>query len=178
LKRSFCALLAGSGFITLPYAVALALDLNVWEIATNLETKERYIPVELWSGAEWDGNQELKMAKVNGNYRYRTSAYSIKGPTEWKHPATGQTHTIYERINPEKSGPKWQIFVINEDRTGLGRLYDGRPNRDTRTYSGGLKFPLGLWKEGETRKFAYKVMKSHGNRPEWKRSRSSKSILR
>jgi hypothetical protein len=26
----------------------------------------------------------------------------------------------------------------------------------TRTFTGGLKFPLGYWKEGETRKFLYK----------------------
>jgi hypothetical protein len=31
------------------------------------------------------------------------------------------------------------------------------PGRDTRTYSGGLKFPLGLWKEAETKSFVYKV---------------------
>ena len=97
------------------------------------------------------------MVKVDGNYRLRTAAYSIRGPTEWMHPATGQNHSVYERINPGSNGTKWQIFVINEERTGLGRLYDGRPNRETRTYSGGLKFPLGLWKEGETRKFAYTV---------------------
>jgi hypothetical protein len=130
---------------------------NSWDGAINFETKERFIPVELWAGAEWNGRRELEMPKVDGNYRHNKSAYSIKGPTEWKHPATGQTHTVYERINPQSGGPKWQIFVINEERTGLGRLYDGRPNRDTRTSSGGLKFPLGLWKEGETKKFAYKV---------------------
>jgi hypothetical protein len=157
LKTSVCAFLTVFGFISLPSATALAIDLRPWEDSTNPATKERYIPVELWSGAEWDGKQELKMVKVDGNYRHRTAAYSIRGPKEWIHPATGQTHSVYERINPGKSGTKWQIFVINEDRTGLGRLYDGRPNRDTRTYSGGLKFPLGLWKEGETRKFAYRV---------------------
>jgi hypothetical protein len=138
-----------------PAVVAVAG--NSWDGAINFETKERFIPVELWAGAEWNGRRELEMPKVDGNYRHNKSAYSIKGPTEWKHPATGQTHTVYERINPQSGGPKWQIFVINEERTGLGRLYDGRPNRDTRTSSGGLKFPLGLWKEGETKKFAYKV---------------------
>ena len=28
---------------------------NPWDNATNVETKERFIPVELWTGAEWDG---------------------------------------------------------------------------------------------------------------------------
>jgi len=72
-------------------------------------------------------------------------------------PRPGQTHFVYERINPDRGGPKWQIFAINDDRTGLGRLYDGRPNRDTRTSSGGLKFPLGLWKQGESKKLEYKI---------------------
>ena len=139
-----------------PRAVAAVAE-NSWDGATNFETKERFIPVELWAGADWHGRRELEMPKVDANYRHNKSAYSIKGPSEWKHSATGEIHTVYERINPQSGGPKWQIFVINEERTGLGRLYDGRPNRDTRTSSGGLKFPLGLWKEGETKKFAYKV---------------------
>ena len=138
-------------------SVLCAADANPWDTATNVETKERFIPVELWAGAEWNGRRELEMPKVDGRYRHNHAAYSIKGPTEWKHSATGQTHAVYERINPQKGGPKWQLFVINEERTGLGRLYDGRPNQDTRTFSGGLKFPLGLWKEGETKKFVYKV---------------------
>jgi len=149
-----------SGFIIgllLVMPLRSVADANPWDNATNLETKERFIPVELWAGAEWNGRRDLEMPKVDGKYRHNHSAYSIKGPTEWKHSATGQIHAVYERINPQKGGPKWQLFVINEERTGLGRLYDGRPNQETRTFSGGLKFPLGLWKEGETKKFVYKV---------------------
>ena len=138
-------------------SVTSPAEANPWDDATNMETKERFIPVELWTGAEWNGRRELEMPKVDGHYRHNKAAYSIKGPTEWKHPATGQIHAVYERINPQKGGPKWQLFVINEERTGLGRLYDGRPNQDTRTFSGGLKFPLGLWKEGQTKKFVYKI---------------------
>ncbi len=144
------------GAVALGPIAAFAFDMKAWEGSTNPETKERYIPVELWSGAEWDGKRDLKMPRVDARYRH-SSWYEIKGPTEWKHPVTGQTFTVYERINPGKDGTKVQVFTINQDQTGLGRLYDGRPGRDTRTYSGGLKFPLGLWKEGATRKFLYKV---------------------
>jgi len=151
LYLSLVLLLAGS-----PVAAA---ESNVWEASINPQTKERYIPVELWAGAEWDGKRELKMPPVDGTYRHRTSTYYIKGPTDWKHPVTGQTAPVYERINPDKnrSEDKTQLFTINQDQTGLGRLFDGRPGRDTRTYSGGLKFPLGLWKEGESKSFTYKV---------------------
>ena len=147
------------GFTVLESTSAWAADANVWETSINPQTKERYIPVELWTGADWDGKRELKMAPVDGTYRHRTSTYYIKGPTEWKHPVTGQSSVVYERINPgkNKDDDKSQLFTINHDQTGMGRLFDGRPGRDTRTYSGGLKFPLGLWKEGESKSFVYKV---------------------
>ena len=155
---SFAGFLAG--LLTLTSAPAVAVDMKVWEESINRETRERYIPVELWAGAEWDGKKELKMPKVESTYRHRTATYQIKGPTDWKHLKTGQTYAVYERINPGTGGDKWQIFTVNEDQTGLGRLFDGRPGRDTRTYSGGLKFPLGLWKEGESKSFVYKVWNS------------------
>lgn len=140
-----------------PLSIPALAQVGSWDNATNIETKERFIPVELWAGAEWNGRRELEMPKVDSNYRHNKNSFSIKGPVEWKHLATGKTFTVYERIAPEKAGTKWQIFTINEEHTGLGRLYDGRPNQDTRTFSGGLKFPLGLWKEGESKKLAYRV---------------------
>jgi hypothetical protein len=148
-----------AGVFALFWNSAAALDLRAWEASINSQTKERYIPVELWAGTDWDGKLELKMPSVDGTYRHRTSTYYIKGPAEWKHPVTAQTSLVYERINPgrNKDDDKSQLFTINQDQTGLGRLFDGRPGRDTRTYSGGLKFPLGLWKEGETKSFVYKV---------------------
>ena len=152
IHRAALALALGALF-----SPALAAETNPWDGAFNAESKQRFIPVELWAGAQWNGRQELEMPNVDGHYRHNTAAYSIKGPIEWKHPATGQVRTVYERINPQRGGPKWQIFTINDERTGLGRLYDGRPNQDTRTFSGGLKFPLGWWKEGESKKFPYKV---------------------
>ena len=104
-----------------------------------------------------DGTRELRMPKVDAGYRHRES-YQIKGPKEWKHPVNGETHLVYERINPGRraSDAKWQLFAINEDRSGLGRVYDSRGDLGTRTFSGGLKFPVGIWKQGETRSFAYK----------------------
>jgi hypothetical protein len=154
-KISLPVLLAG--FMASRSPLAVAADLKAWDAATNPETKERYIPVELWSGAEWDGKKELKMPKVDASYKHSES-YRIKGPTEWKHPDNGQTYVVYERLNPGRRAgdAKWQLFAINQEQSGLGRVYDTRPDLGTRTFSGGLKFPLGVWKEGETRKFLYK----------------------
>jgi hypothetical protein len=150
--------LAASGLSVLPPAAGFALDLKGWEGATNRETKERFIPVELWSGLDWDGKRELKMLQVDGRYRHGNVSYQIKGPTEWKHPNNGETYLVYERLNPGRRAgdAKWQLFAINQEQSGLGRVYDARPDLGTRTMSGGLKFPLGYWKEGETRKLTYK----------------------
>lgn len=146
-------------FILAAAMPASPAELRVWEASINAHTKERFIPVELWTGADWDGQKILKTVPVDGTYRHRTSTYYIKGPTDWRHPKTGETFVVYERLNPgrTKDDDKLQLFTINEDKTGLSRLFDGRPGRDTRTYSGGLKFPLGLWTEGEPKSFVYNV---------------------
>jgi len=130
-------------------------DMKAWELSINSQTKERYIPVELWAGAAWDGKTELKMPPVDSTYHHRRAQYEIKGPMEWIHPLMGQTFVVYERINPGRDGVKLQRFTINQEKSGLGRVYDARPGLGTRMFSGGLKFPLGRWKEGETRKFLY-----------------------
>lgn len=155
VKVSFPGLLIGGTILTT--GSALAIDLKAWQDSINLEARERYITVELWAGVAWDGKRELKMPRVDGTYRHRKSTYQIKGPMEWEHTTMGQKFLVYERINPGRDGVKLQLFTINKDQNGLGRLYDGRPERDGRLSSGGLKFPLGLWKEGETRKFVYQV---------------------
>ena len=153
-KLSWFGLLVG--VMALCSVPAFAVDPKVWEGSINLDTKERYIPVDLWAGAEWDGERVLKMPKVDGRYRHGKATYQIKGPMEWEHPTIGQKFFVYERINPGKEGVKLQRFTINQEKSGLGRVYDARPGLGTRMFSGGLKFPLGVWKEGETRKFVYK----------------------
>ena len=158
-RRVFVSVLFSISFMSLASTSARATESSIWEASINSQTKERFIPVELWTGANWSGQRDLKMAPVDGTYRHRTSTYYIKGPLEWKHPVTGETSLVFERLNPgrTKDDDKLQLFTVNQDQTGLGRLFDGRPGRDTRTYSGGLKFPLGLWNEGETKSFLYKV---------------------
>jgi len=152
LRRILVALLItvapGAGLTATP-------DQSAWDNSLDPVTKERFIPVELWTGGQWDGTKELKMAKVNTRFGRRMEK-QIRGPIEWKHPATGEMLLVYERMSPERDGTKWQLFTINEDRSGLGRVDDARPSLGKRAMSGGLKFPLGYWKEGETRKFAYK----------------------
>src|SRR5258706_2879992 len=147
-----CAYL--SFFVLLASFAMAASDSSIWDASINSQTKERYIPVELWAGVEWDGSKELKMQKADFTFRHR-SAYQIKGPMEWEHPVLRQMFVVYERINPGRDGVKLQRFTINQEKNGLGRVYDARSGLGLRMFSGGLKFPLGTWKESETRKFLY-----------------------
>lgn len=130
-------------------------DPNPWESAIDSATNARFIPVELWTGAEWDGSKDLKMSEAEMRFGDRLNK-DIKGPTEWKHPVTGETLIVYERTNEQRDGIKSQLFAMNEEKTGLGRVYDSRDDLGTRTFSGGLKFPLGYWKQGETKQITEK----------------------
>ena len=81
----------------------------------------------------------------------------IKGPVEWKQPKTGETFVVYERtLDEPKGGVKFELFAINETKNGLGRVYDSRSSLGVRSFSGGLKFPLGVWKQGEIRQLIEK----------------------
>ena len=37
-------------------------DWSAWQRAYDPATRTRFIPVELWTGAPWDGTQEIRMA--------------------------------------------------------------------------------------------------------------------
>jgi hypothetical protein len=132
-----------------------ASDQSVWDRSFDAVKKERFIPVELWTGEPWDGAKELNTTRAETRFGDRSNK-QIKGPTEWKHPVTGETLLVYERRNQEKQGVKVQLFAMNEAKNGLGRVYDSRPEFGTRTFSGGLKFPLGYWQQGETRQLEEK----------------------
>jgi hypothetical protein len=128
-----------------------AVDQSPWASSIDPASKSRFIPVELWT--DWDGSKELKMSNAELRFGDRLNK-DIKGPMEWKHPMTGETLIVYERINQERDGIKSQLFAMNGEKTGLGRVYDSRTEFGVRTFSGGLKFPLGYWQQGETKQVA------------------------
>ena len=118
--------------------VARAEDWSVWQRAYDPATRTRFLPVELWTGAPWDGTQEIRMAPAALEFGRRGDK-NIKGPTTWN------GIQVYERLNRDKL----QRFTIRDDRTGLGRVFDSRyPQLGCR---GEVKFPLGHWKQGEVR---------------------------
>ena len=105
----------------------------------------RFIPVELWTGAPWDGKEELRMGKADGIFGER-SQKRITGPIPWTRPGASAPMLVYERNNRGKK----QLFALSSRGDGLGRVYDSRYPRDCVDE---VKFPLGLWKQGETREF-------------------------
>ena len=64
---------------------------------------------------------------------------------------TGKTIKVYER----KRGSKIQLFTITNNGQCLGRVWDSRKRKRgvVVAIDNGCKFPLGNWKEGETRDF-------------------------
>jgi hypothetical protein len=75
--------------------VARAEDWSAWQRAYDPATRTRFIPVELWTGAAWDGTQEIRMAPAALEFGWRGDK-SIKGPTTWN------GIQVYERLNRDK----------------------------------------------------------------------------
>ena len=53
---------------------SLAEQINSWDNAYNAQTKQRFIPVELFTGASWDGKHQLKLNKAT-----TTGCYTVIG---------------------------------------------------------------------------------------------------
>ena len=75
----------------------------------------------------------------------------IVGPENWKNPQTGKTIKVYKRTRKGQSGLKTQLFTVTNDGQCIGRVWDSRSGG--RIIKNGCKFPLGVWKDGETRSF-------------------------
>ena len=129
-------LLAGAGW-------ARAADLSPWDRAYDPATGVRFIPVELWTGGEWDGSHILRMLPADLQFgRHKR----ITGPIAWTPPVGGAPIEVYERVHLGKR----QLFALAPDGTGLGRVYD---SRYPRYCPGEVKFPLGSWRQNEVRDY-------------------------
>ncbi len=140
-----------------------------WDKAYNRSTKERFIPVELFTGGKWDGKHELRLKEVSttacvsvlvrGKERACNNFY-VTGPFKTEKNDTkiewaGDQVSYYKRtFITQRMGEVESLFTINNSRDGLVRIYDKRKQWGARTYNGlGSKFPLGYWKQGEVRTY-------------------------
>ena len=111
---------------------------------------ERFIPLELFTGGEIREDKEIKFTNINLVFGEKKRK-KIVGPEDWKNPQTGETIKVYKRTRKGQSGIKTQLFTVTNDGQCIGRVWDSR--RGGRVIKNGCKFPLGVWKEGETRSF-------------------------
>ena len=125
----------------------LAIGL-LWIIPVS--ANERFIPLELFTGGEIRNDTEIKFTKANKRFGEK-GRKKIVGPEDWKNPQTGEIIKVYKRTRKGQSGLKTQLFTVTNDGECIGRVWDSR--RGGKVIENGCKFPLGVWKEGETRSF-------------------------
>jgi len=125
---------------------AWAQDGSAWERSYDPATGRRFIPVELFTGSEWDGTQTIRLVPAKLQFGSRGEK-SLVGPMDWTPPFTATPIQVYERINRDKR----QLFALREDQTGIGRVLDSRYGNSV--CLGESKFPLGFWKQGEVRDY-------------------------
>ena len=114
------------------------------------QANERFIPLELFTGGEIREDKEIKFTNTNLVFGEKKRK-KIVGPEDWKNPQTGETIKVYKRTRKGQNGLKTQLFTVTNDGQCIGRIWDSR--RGGRVIKNGCKFPLGVWKEGETRLF-------------------------
>ena len=115
---------------------------------------ERFIPLELFTGGEIRDDTDIKFTpadKVFGEKKRK----KIVGPLDWRGIGSEEIIKIYKRTEKNREGKvrKTQYFTITNDGQCMGRVYDQRRS-GTKYIKNGCKFPLGLWKEDETRTFS------------------------
>lgn len=132
-------------FLALALVAAQPARADVWADSYDPATTTRFIPVELWTGADWDGAKVIKAGKADLTFG-RRGEKSITGPEPYVRPGTNEQILVYRRENRGKV----QLFTISSNKDGIGRVYDSRYDRNC---TDEVKFPLGLWTQGETRAF-------------------------
>ena len=112
---------------------------------------ERFIPIELWLGGKITGSNDITFPKTNFSFGYK-ERHSIQGPINWKNSRTGKTIRVYDRSRYSRKAGKLvkQLWTVTNNNQCLGRVFDNRRNKFIKN---GCKFPLGIWKEGESRSF-------------------------
>ena len=112
---------------------------------------ERFIPIELWLGGNITTSRKLSFPEVDFEFGYK-ERHKIKGPINWENSKTRENIRVYVRSRFSKKLNKEisQLWTYTNNNQCLGRVFDNRGNR---VIENGCKFPIGLWKEGESRSF-------------------------
>lgn len=130
---------------------------SVWAAATDHDTNgcavSRFIPPELYTGADWNGEREIVLRLVDVMKKPLVPSdhppISFRGPLSWQDDPSIQ---VIRRFRSSRSkGDVEQFFAINDRLDGLGRISDERMGRSRSSMAECFKFPLGIWRQRETR---------------------------
>jgi hypothetical protein len=152
--RPYLTALLLAATISLPAAAAE----DVWSASYDAATQTRYIPLELILGAEWDGQRKIAMPRGRFTEGVARDPSTWRGPAPWLHPDLAREITVYDRARRGVT----QKFAVRADGTAIGRVADSR--NDISSCDGEGKYPLGYWKQGETREFVYRCWRGSGER--------------
>ena len=112
---------------------------------------EIFIPVELWLGENITGLEKIVFPEVTFKFGHK-ERHKIKGPIIWENSKTNKNIKVYIRSRYSKKDDKEisQLWTVTNNNQCLGRVFD---NRGHRFIENGCKFPIGFWKQGESRSF-------------------------
>jgi hypothetical protein len=135
--------------IAVKIATLLCVAVTAWP--ASAEPVSRFIPLQLIVGDRWNGERTITYPSGRFVEGVRDGAPSIwTGPKQWVHPKTGRTLTVYARGRDGRNAAE-QIFALRDDLTAIGRVADSRFGITACDQE--AKYPLGLWTQGETRRF-------------------------
>jgi len=139
-----------------------------WATSYDAATQTRYIPVELILGARWSGKREIALPAGSFTEGAARDPSTWHGPSVWQHPDTGAALMVYDRTRRGVG----QKFAVRADGTAMGRVADSRYGISSCDQE--AKYPLGVWRQGETRDFQYQCWYGSGA---GKRARVTRSSL-
>ncbi|TSE27651.1 hypothetical protein Tther_02523 [Tepidimonas thermarum] len=126
---------------------------TVPECEHEAEVKERFLPVSLLTGTPAPPDDALRMDPVQRRYPFvatvegggapRMQETTLEGPVEYR-TAYGPTVQAYRRTVPDAR----EVVAITFEGEAMGRVEDSRIGAMREA-----KFPIGRWKQGETRTF-------------------------
>ena len=128
----------------------LILLILILFFSQSSSANERFIPLELFTGGEVRNDTEIKFTKADLVFGEKKTK-KITGPENWKNPNTQEVIKVYKRTRKDQTELKTQLFTITNNGQCIGRVWDSR--RGGSVIKNGCKFPLGFWKEKETRTF-------------------------
>jgi len=148
-------------------------DRAAWDAAYDESTGTRFIPTQLVVPSVWDGSRQIDMPLMS--FRQPDGTY-WHGPIAWKNPYSGETLQVYDRRRSNKrEGDVVQMMGLRQEGDGLGRVYDSRFGGTV--CSDEVKFPVGVWHQGEVRRYDYDCFTMEDGKPVGRRRASIVTVV-